>query len=358
MNKRTLSLSVFFLLAFSGYAQIGGQGIYKFLNLHPSARVASLGGNLICVVDNDLNLALQNPALLNSTMHKQATFNTVNYFSDINIGYLAYAHHFDSLNTTFSTGLQYISYGDFQGATAQGIPTGTFTAADYNFHVSAARKWRKHFQYGASVKFIYSTYEQYNSLGVAADAGGTYYNEEKLLTASVVAKNMGYQLTTYNGERENLPFEIQAGISKKLKHMPMRFSLIAHNLQKFDLTYKNPNKPGQQIDLETGLPVEEKITFGDKVMRHMILGGELLLTKNFNIRFGYNHLRRKELTIEDKRGLVGFAWGFGLRVNRFHISYGSASFYVGQNTNHFSVTTNLNSFKKKNKSKVVERNNI
>jgi hypothetical protein len=93
-------------------------------------------------------------------------------------------------------------------------------------------------------------------------------------------------------------------------------------------------------------------------MRHMILGGELLLTKNFNIRFGYNHLRRKELTIEEKRGLVGFAWGFGLRVNRFHISYGSASFYVGQNTNHFSVTTNLNSFKKKNKSKVVERNNI
>jgi hypothetical protein len=357
MKKLLLCLALYLSLNHV-QAQVGGQGIYRFLNLHPSARVAALGGTHISVVDNDINLALQNPSLLNSSMHKQATFNTVNYFSDISSGYIAYAHHADSLKTTFSAGLQYINYGVFQGATAQGVPTGTFRAGDYNLHVSAARQWGKYFRYGAALKFIYSTYEQYTSLGIATDVAVTYHNEEKLFTAALVARNLGYQLTTYNGTRENLPFEVQLGLSKKLKHMPMRFSLVAHNLQKFDLTYNNPNRPGQQIDLETGLPVEEKITFGDKVMRHMIIGGELLLSKNFNIRFGYNHLRRKEMTIEGKRGLVGFAWGFGLRLNRFHVSYGSSSFYVGQNTNHFSITTNLNSFKRKNKTKVVDRNSI
>lgn len=345
--RLTTFLLVFMYTIGQCRAQVAASGIYKFMNLHPSARVAALGGVNVSIWDKDLNLALQNPALLTYKMHGQVAFNTVNFISDINLGYVAYAFGYGP--GTYSVGLQYINYGKFQGATATGVPTGTFTAGEYNLQLSYGRQF-KHFAYGASLKMIYSNMNVAKSLGVATDWGGAYQSTDSLFTAGMVVKNIGYQITTYTaGNREKLPFEIQAGFSKKLKHMPLRLSVTAHNLQKFDLTYYNPNKPGQQTDLATGEPVVEKVTIADKAMRHIIIGSELLLSKNFHFRFGYNHMRRKEMTIEGKRGMVGFAWGFGIRINRFLISYGSSSFYVGQNTNHFSFSANLNDFRKKRK---------
>ncbi|MBX7205658.1 MAG: type IX secretion system protein PorQ [Bacteroidia bacterium] len=343
---RLITFLLFFMYTLSQCrAQVAASGIYKFMNLHPSARIASLGGINVSIIDKDLNLSLQNPALINTEMRRQVAFNTVNFVSDINLGYAAYAFGYGP--GTCTVGLQYINYGKFQGASATGVPTGTFTAGEYNLHISYGRQFKR-FSYGSSLKLIYSNMNVAKSTGIATDLGTAYRSKDSLFTAGLVVKNLGYQLTTYTaGNREKLPFEIQAGFSKKLKHMPLRLSVTAHNLQKFDLTYNNPNKPGQQTDLATGEPVVEKITFADKAMRHLIIGSELLLSKNFHFRFGYNHMRRKEMTIEGKRGMVGFAWGFGIRLNRFLISYGSSSFYIGQNTNHFSFAANLNDFRRK-----------
>ena len=40
----------------------------------------------------------------------------------------------------------------------------------------------------------------------------------------------------------------------------------------------------------------------------------------------------------------GFSWGFGIRISKFHLNYGRASYHLAGASNHFSITTDLSSF--------------
>jgi len=214
--------TLFFLLIFSQitFAQIGGNNIYEFINLPISARVSALGGNLITVKDDDNALAYRNPSVLNPLMHKQITFNSAFYPAGINYGFLGYGFHLNKIGTTFNGGLQYITYGDFIAADETGLQTGEFGAAEYVFNIGAGRQYSEQISYGINLKTIYSRLESYNSLGVAADAAVMYADTATNFTATLVFKNIGTQLSTYiDGNREKIPFEVQAGISKRLANL-------------------------------------------------------------------------------------------------------------------------------------------
>lgn len=341
----------FFLLLFSigaisAFAQIGGDGVYQVLNVTPSARIASLGGNLITAYDRDVNIGFQNPAMLNKEMNKQLAINYLNYFADINQGYFAYAKHYDSVGT-FAAGIQYLNYGNFVATDEAGNITGNFGASDIAFQFGYGNikgRW----SYGSNLKVIYSQLETYNSLGVAFDVAGAYINTEKLFTATVVAKNIGTQIKSYIPDNnEHLPFEIQVGISKKLEHAPFRFSIIGHNLQTADISYVNPNARNVQIDFATQKPIAEKISTGDKIMRHLIIGTEMVFSKNFNIRLAYNHQRRKEMSLPDSKGFTGFSWGFSLKLLKMNVSYGNAGFFPKRGSHHFSLLIDTETFFKR-----------
>ena len=136
------------------------------------------------------------------------------------------------------------------------------------------------------------------------------------------------------------------GLSQKLRHAPFRFSIVAHNLQKFDLTYDVPSKDQGQYDPITGEPVPENQweKLADNVMRHMIFGIEFTPLQNFYLRAGYNYQRRQELKISSRTAMVGFSWGFGIRISKFHLSYGRASYHLAGASNHFSISTDISSF--------------
>ena len=87
--------------------------------------------------------------------------------------------------------------------------------------------------------------------------------------------------------------------------------------------------------------LKKKIKFSDKVLRHLIINSEILISKGFNLRIGYNFERRKELGIENKMGLSGLSGGFGIRINRFNISYGYAKYHIAGGSNSFTVSTTL-----------------
>jgi hypothetical protein len=110
--------------------------------------------------------------------------------------------------------------------------------------------------------------------------------------------------------------------------------------------YETEEDIEEKIDPITGEEKKEDplARFGDNFMRHLIFGIEFIPTKNFYVNLGYNYKRRQEMKIEDKVGMVGFSFGFGLKINRFRISYGRASYHVAGASNHFSVTTNLSEF--------------
>jgi hypothetical protein len=332
------------------FSQTGGSSTYKFLDLPVSAREASTGGLLLPVKDNDINLSFSNPSLLSSEMNNALTLSYINYFTDINYGYTGYAKSIDSIGT-FSAGIKFINYGKFFEADATGLQTGEFKAAEYAFNLGYCWQPDTIFSIGANLKTIYSTLYNYTSMGSAIDVAGTYFNAKKRITATIVIKNIGIEWKPYvKGNRENIPFEIQAGISGKPAHVPFRFSLMFQKLQKWDLTYNDPANPKPTTDPITGeeIKVSRFKNFSDKLGRHLIFGGEFLITKNFHINFGYNYLRRQELKVETKPGLAGFSVGFGMRISKFNISYGRATYNVAGASNHFTISTKLSDFTSKN----------
>lgn len=328
-----------------GSAQIGGMGTYQFLQVPSNARINALGGNAISTPDADINLVSINPSLLTQKNHQQIGANYINYFSDIKAGELNFGFHSDTLKTSFAAGIQYMNYGNFVKTSPDGQVLGTFNAGEYNYHVSAARSYQQ-FSYGATLKFINSNLEAYNSFGVAADLGANWRSEDELMLVTAVVSNIGRQITTYtSNNQENIPYNVQLGFSKKFAHNPFRVGIIAHNLQSPGrLLYQIANR--QFTSLETGQPIEEDFNILQKAMSHVIINTELLLGKSLQIRFGYNALRNRELSLNNVRGMNGFSWGVGLKLNRFHFAYGYGGFIPGRNTNSFSVVTRIQDFKR------------
>lgn len=351
--KNPLKIIIFFLLSIflsnSSLSQVGGNNTFEFLNLTNSARVAAMGGDFLSIKDDDITLALSNPSLISKEMDNQLAFSFVDYFSEINLGFVSYSKTFEKAGS-FVTSMQYINYGKFTRADAAGITYDEFQASEYALNIGWGRKLTQNFFIGSNLKGIYSVFDTYKSIGIAVDVAGTYLSENKQFCSSVIFKNIGRQLKPYTDENiEPVPFEIQLGISKKLDKAPFRFSVLANNLEKWDLTYEDPNYPKQTTDLLTGEAIPEKKfqNFGDKLMRHFVIGGEFVPTKNFNIRFGYNYQKRKELQVASKVGMIGFSWGFGIRISKFHISYGRDTYHLAGAPNHITITTNLAGFSKK-----------
>jgi hypothetical protein len=347
---------VFLLIASAGtsvsYGQPGGKA-FQFLEVTNSARVASLGGDAVAIHDDDPELAFHNPAMLNRDMHHHMTLNYVNYFAGINYGYATAAAHLGPKGT-IAGGIHYLYYGTFQGADENGVLTGTFKAADYSINVMYSRPLDSMFTFGFTAKTIYSDYESYNSTALAVDAGITYYNADRRFTAGLVLRNMGMQVNDYtpSGSKEPLPFNIAIGVTKRLQYAPFTFYIVANHLERWDLTYETEAEKEAAEDKANGDDSETKSKSKfdngfDQLMRHMVFGTCLNLGSNFMVRVGYNYRRRQELKIEDKPGMVGFSWGVGVKVSRFRISYGRATYHLAGGTNQFSLGVNLDEFKKK-----------
>lgn len=332
----------------SVFGQIGGKYSYSFLQMPIAARTAALGGNMTSIADNDINLGFNNPSLINSSYDNSIALNYVNYFAGINYGGVSYANSFDKVGSFMAT-FQYMDYGTFDYADETGTLGGTFSAQDFALVLGWGRQLDSLFSIGANAKLIYSYYESYNSFGIAVDVAGTYRSKTGW-TMSLVASNIGSQLTTYvSGDRSPLPFDLQYVVSKRLKHVPFLFSVAYDHIEKWDLTYEDPQNPSGGTDPVTGEPEYKTgaAKFADQFLRHIIVGGEIYIGKNIVLRGAYNYRRRQELKLNEKAGMVGFSWGFGIRVYKFKINYSRSAYQLsGGSPNYISLTFDFNSFTK------------
>jgi hypothetical protein len=329
MAKRIANILLIILLPVVSFSQTGGDNVYEFLNLTHSGLISSLGGSNVSLTGRNLNMAWNNPALLGSDMDRSLALNYVNYFAGINYGLAMYSR---SLNGTgnIAGGITYLNYGSFTEADASGNITGSFTASESALTLVYSHQLDSMFTVGINVKPVISHLEKYTSLGFAFDIGASWHNRQNLISAGFVLRNMGFQITTYAGEpRGNLPFEVMAGISARLRHAPFRFSLTARHLEKYDLTYSYSESEDDQSQ-----PASE---FIENMMRHIVFGTEIIPHKNFYISFGYNHQRRSELQTDSKVGGTGFSWGFGINASMLNIEFGRASYHLAGASNHISL---------------------
>lgn len=331
------------------HAQIGGQDAYTFLNLPASARQTALGGYLPTVMDEDITLGLSNPASLNAKMHNRISFSHNFHFADVQNGYVSYGRKLSKWDINTHFGIQYINYGDFKYSDLLGNQDGTFSAKETAFILGASKKVAERISVGANIKGVFSNLESYSSTGLVMDLGVNYFKDSSNFVVSFVIKNIGTELTTYTGTRYGAPLDIQIGLSKRLRHLPFRISILAHHLQKGNYRYDDPNTQ-QQTDI-FGDPIKENKFANsiDNIFRHVIISGEFLLGKNENLRLraGYNHLRRKELSISTFRSLAGFSLGIGIKINAFKLDYGVGYHHLAGAANHVSISTDLSKFFKK-----------
>ncbi len=345
------NLTVLFVLSFSvySYGQLGGKSTYQFLNLVASPRQAALGGKSITNVDYDVTQPLYNPATINSEMHNQVSANFTNYLGGISYGNVAYARTFSkekeldnetkNITNTFHIGINYIGYGDFEGYDELGNATSTFTGNETAISVGYAKQLGKSdFYGGANIKFISSTLEQYKSTGLATDLGILYSKKEEAFQATLVIRNLGTQVTTYEDVKESLPLEVNLGLSQELENVPIRWHFTLQNLQQWPISFSNPSRV--ITDLENN-QTEEEVSFFGEIIRHTIVGVELFPKKGFNLRLGYNFRRGEELRIEEQRTFSGLSAGFSLKLKRFRFSYTHAKYTSAANSNFFGIQIDI-----------------
>jgi hypothetical protein len=335
-------------------AQTGGKSVYSFLNLPASARVAALGGNLVSANDDDVSNGYNNPALLNPSMHNHVSLSAASLFAGARYGYVAYVYNNKKLGT-MSGGILFSDYGKFDYTDTYAEPNGSvFYAADYNLVLGWAKPIDSLFTVGVNLKTIYSVYEMYRSVALAADIGVAYTSKDKSFTSALLMKSVGRQIKPFVEDHpESLPFDIQFGLSKKFAHVPFRFFLTADHLTKYDLTYydgsvSSSSGIGLTSEPQDSSILDKALKYSDRIMRHLVLGGEMKITKNFNLKIGYNYLRRKELGLSSKMGTIGFSWGFGFDSSKFSLAFGRATYHQAGATNNLTVSLKISEFRKKN----------
>jgi hypothetical protein len=329
-----------FLIIFSQAisAQVGGESVFQFLNLTSSSRQVALGGEVLTLMD-DVNQPIWNPATINAELDRQLSVNYTSYLADINIGSASYAHVISRRFGTIHGSIKYLNYGTLIEADEQGNETGTFNASDIAISVGYAFNlpWTNVYM-GFNAKLINSTISNFTSNGIAADVAILYYSPYKPYSFTIVARNMGAQIQSFDGTNERLPFKVAIGASYQLEHVPLKWHVTFDNAQQWNLAVPNPSN--STTDLE-GNVTEENISFFTNAMRHFVIGAELFPESAINLRAGYNFRRASELKLQNARSFSGISLGIGIRMNKFRFNYAFSRYHAATNTSTFSLQFDL-----------------
>lgn len=352
MKTQLIAFLLLLLIApFTGQAQpFGGQRVFSFLDLPTHARVAALGGQVATATRPDGAYHLNNPALADSIPANQLSISLMPYLAAAKYYTLQYglpikAKRADG-GATWAVGLQYLSYGQFVLTDPVGNSLGTFTANDYALSLTHART-EGNFTLGATVKAVGSAIETYSAFGVLADLGGIWRHPKQQLTVGLVAKNVGILLRNYGPATRsagpgNLPFDLQAGVTLKPRYAPIRLTLTAHHLQRFDISYTDPAL-NVRYDLN-GNAIPQSVGVVEKLARHLSVGAELLISPNVHLLVGYNHQKRQEGKLAT--GGVGISFGASVQARGFQLTYARFTAVPTAGTSQLSMRVDLARFLK------------
>ncbi len=312
-----------------------GTNAYQYLNIPVSSRVYALGGHNITVIDDDINLTEQNPALLGPEFEKQIGINYMHYIGGSNLMGARFGNGIGEHNA-WAVGIQYYGYGEFKSTDINGNINGTFNANDMAFSATYSHDINERWRGGITVKALSSKYEDYSAFALCTDLGVNYYNPEKEMSFSVVVKNLGGQLTKFNNETDRLPWDIQLGYSQFLKNTSIRLSVTAVNLTKWKLPYYT-----REDQNSTSSPLVEKNSFGSNLFRHLTFAAEYVPSEKFYIGIGYNHKTRTDMSTYSRNFISGFSIGAGLKTNSMGVGIALAQPHTGATTFMANFTLSL-----------------
>jgi hypothetical protein len=307
-----INLLLFFFLSLAAQE---GETVFSYLLLPSSARGAALGGYNVSVVENDLPLVYMNPALLREEMDMTINAGYLSYVGDVGVGNATFAKTLGE-KSVWGVGFNFANYGKMLETTENQEIVGNLNANDICGNLFFSRDLTEVFRGGVAAKFVYSNYYHNTAIGLGVDLGINYYNPDTELSIGIAGKNLGRQVKAYEEELSNLPWDIQLGMSQRLSHAPIRYSVTLINMNHFR----------------------------ESLMRHFVFGVELMPSDNFWIAAGYNTKRASDLSLAESNKLGGFSLGAGLKVKAFSISCSAGIYHPSATSFMVSLSTSLSEF--------------
>ena len=310
--KKGVFVAISVLFAIMVQAQ-ESQEVYSFLRLPVSAHAAALGGDNISITDDDPTLIFHNPALIAYVTDKSLNLNYMTYMEGCKTASASFVKSWKE-RSTWGVSAQYMDYGKMKQTTAENIDQGDFSAKDIALAGTFTYLLGNKFSGGITARFISSTIGSYSSAAVAIDLGANYLNEETGWSLSAVAKNLGGQIKAYDDDFERIPLDLQVGVTKRLIGSPLRLSATLSRLNNWDQGF----------------------------IKHLAIGGDLLLGSQFYVSAGYNFRRSSEMRINDGEAEsshgAGFSLGGGIHLQRFKLNVGYAKYHVSASSLLINVT--------------------
>ena len=325
--------AIVMLWSLNCFAQEGASA-YSFLEVPSSSHAFALGGTNITVIDDDINLMEQNPALLGPEIDMQVGFNYMHYLGASNFAGVRYGMAAGDRGA-WSIGIQYLGYGTMSQTEADGSVVGTFSPQDVVFSGMYAHDFTDRLRGGINVKMIYSSYEQYTAFAMATDLGLNYYDPDHDMSISLVLKNLGGQIKRFDNDYDRLPFDIQLGWMQRLGSSPFQLSITAWHLNKWNLPYYDMEDNGSEIRVL-------KQSFISNLFRHLVFGLQYAPSDKFYIALGYNYKTRTDMSTYNRNILSGFSIGAGLKVKSFALGVAYAQPHKSGSSIMLNLSTNLN----------------
>ena len=299
------------------------EGVFNFLRLPFSAHAAAHGGNDISLIEDDVTLAFNNPALLINASDNTLHLNYMTYISDSKVAGAMYNKVLGE-RSAGAVAARYVNYGSFDGYDENNTATGSFSAKDIELKLMYSYLLSDRFSGGVSGKFITSNYESYNSVALGVDLGLNYYNEDNDFSASFVLANLGGQVKAFDDKTEKLPFDMLFGFSKRLSHAPIRVSVTLNNLNHWSKDYFY-NADGSEDN------------FSEMLLKHAVFGADLLLGQNFMVSLGYNYRISQELSVAGSKW-DGLTAGANLSIKRVKLGASYSKLHVSSSSFLFNIS--------------------
>lgn len=341
MKLRYLIISLVMLAAcaFGASAQ-DGTSAYNYLSVPVSSHVYGLGGHNLTIIDDDINLVEQNPALLGPEFDRQIGLNYMRYIGESNFMGARFGNRIREHNA-WAVGIQYYGYGEFTAADIDGTITGTFNANDIAFSATYSHDITDNLRGGITMKALSSKYEDYSAFALCADLGVNYYNPDNELSLSLVLKNLGGQLSKFNEEDDHLPWDVQLGFSQFVKNTSIRLSVTATHLTQWKLPYYK-----REDENSTTSNLIEKNSFGSNLFRHLTFAAEYVPSDKFYIGVGYNHKTKTDMSTYSRNFLSGFSAAAGIKTKSIGVGVAFAQPHTGATTFMANFTMSLGSLLK------------
>lgn len=309
-------LSLFSLLAaglcsFNVKADGSGSSAYDFLTIPTSSHAFALGGHAPAVIDDDVTLVDQNPALLGPEIEKQIAFNYMMYMQSGNFAGLRYGMAAGE-HGAWAIGMRYLNYGSITRYDENGFAPGdTFSPQDIVVEGTYSHDFTYRLRGGMNLKMAYSNYDGRSAFAIAADLGLNYYDEEKDLSLSVVLRNAGGQVKRFYDAYDRLPINLEFGYMQGLGNSPFSLAITATNLTRWNLPYYKHDSNSDQLEL--------KSNFVSNFFRHLIFGLQYNPNDRVYAALAYNYKTRTDMATFNRNFLSGFSIGLGFKVKSFRL---------------------------------------